>query len=726
MNPSGAAFRAEPALTLALAGTPNAGKTTIFNALTGERRHVGNYPGVTVERIEGETSHAGQRIRIVDLPGTYSLTAYSIEEVVARTFILEEQPDAVVSIVDASNPERNLYLTVQLMELGVPLVVALNMSDVAARRGLRIDTATLERLLGVPVIATVGVTGEGIPALLAAAAATARQARQGRPAAPRPVEYGHELEPHVTALAAAIARQEACADRPRWYAVKLLEADEITLRRLRALCPAACEEAFREAARLRSHIERISGESIATVLADARYGFIAGACSEAVARAEPDRLSRSEGLDRLVLSRWFGLPLFAGLMYLLFQATFALGEPLVQAIEWLFAWLARAVGALWPDGSDSLVRSLVTDGLIGGVGGVVAFLPNILLLFLAIALLEDTGYMARAAYLMDSLMHRIGLHGKSFIPMLIGFGCTVPAILATRTLESRRDRLTTILVLPLMSCGARLTIYTLFIPAFFPAAWRAPMLWLLYIIGIALAAGLAKWLRVSLLKGEEAAFVMELPPYRAPTLKGALIHTWERGWLFVRKAGTIILGLSAILWAFSTFPRPDAPSQARLDRQRRAIADRADLDEAARHARLARLNREAAELALEQSALGRIGHALEPLFRPLGFDWRVSSALVGAVAAKELFVAQLAIANAVGDPEQDAETLRQTLRERYTPLQGFSIMLFCLISMPCIATLAVTRQETGSWTWAFLQLTGLTALAWILSAAVFQVGRLLA
>ena len=463
-------------ITVALAGNPNSGKTTIFNALTGARQHVGNYPGVTVERKEGSARCGDAACTIVDLPGTYSLAAYSIEEIVARDFLVDGRPDVVVAIVDASNLERNLYLAVQLLELGVPLAIALNMHDVARDRGLQIDAAKLSALLGVPVVPTIGHKGRGVPELLAAAASASRAAA-GRPPEPRRVNYGHEVEPHIEALAAAVADCGIGPARARWYALGLLEGDEPAARRLQTVRPARCEALFAEAVRVRAHIEAVTGEGISAVLSDGRYGFIAGACAEAVSRTSEARVSMSEKVDRVVLSRWLGLPIFVMLMYAVFQLTFTLGEPLIAGMEAVFGRLGDAAASLWPDDSTSRLRSLVVDGIIGGVGGVLVFLPNILLLFLAIALLEDSGYMARAAFLMDRLMHRIGLHGKSFIPMLIGFGCTVPAIMATRSLESRRDRLATILVLPLMSCGARLPIYALIIPAFFPEAWRGPTLW---------------------------------------------------------------------------------------------------------------------------------------------------------------------------------------------------------------------------------------------------------
>jgi ferrous iron transport protein B len=371
-------------------------------------------------------------------------------------------------------------------------------------------------------------------------------------------------------------------------------------------------------------------------------------------------------------------------------------------IEHLFNWTGALVAGLWPTGSESWVKSLLIDGVIGGVGGVLAFLPNILLLFLAIAFLEDTGYMARAAFVMDQIMHKIGLHGKSFIPMLIGFGCSVPAIMTTRILEERRNRITTIMVIPLMSCGARLTIYALLIPAFFSEQWRGPMLWLIYLIGIILAVISAKVLRLTLFKGETTPFVMELPPYRMPTLKAVAIHMWQRGWMYLRKAGTIILALSIILWVAMSFPSPDARSLQGLNPD------------------------EVHRIRLEHSVVGRIGRAIEPALKPLGFDWKIGTALIGATAAKEVFVSQLAIVYAVGSKDEGSHTLREKLQANYTPLTGFCVMLFCLIYAPCVATVAMTRNETSSWRWALFQFFALTALAYALTLIVYQLGTLIA
>jgi len=705
-------------ITIALAGNPNAGKTTIFNALTGARQHVGNYPGVTVEKKEGACTHQGVRIHVVDLPGTYSLTAYSVEELVARDFIIHDRPDVLVDIVDASNLERNLYLAVQFMELRTPLVLAFNMSDVARTRGVQFDLPRLSQLLGAPIVETVGHRGRGVEDLLDAAV---RVARGAEPPAPREVHYGREIEEEIARLRQPLAAEGAVDGDGdlRWVAVKLLENDEEVRKSVRS------EAALAQAAASIRHLEAIFGDAPEIVLAGRRYGFISGACQEAVRSTVEARHTVSDKIDTVLTSPVAGLPIFLLLMYGVFSLTFALGEVPMHWLEHLFGWLAGAVSSLWPVGSDSLLRGLLVDGILGGVGGVVSFLPNIVLLFLAIAFLEDSGYMARAAFLMDRLMHRIGLHGKSFIPMLIGFGCSVPAILATRTLDSRRDRLVTMLVVPLMSCGARLTIYALFIPAFFAPRWRAPVLWGVYLIGVVLAVVCAKLLRATVFRGEAPAFVMELPLYRLPTARGLAIHMWDRAWMYLRKAGTIILALSVLLWALTTFPRKthfDRDYAAELAAVGTRPARGADGPDAER--RRIEHARHAEELAY--TVAGRVGHAIEPALRPLGFDWRIGTALVGALAAKEVFVAQMGIVFAVGEADERSGALRQRLQETYTPLQGFCVMLFCLISAPCAATTAVTWKESGSWRWAVFQLVGLTVLAYVVTLIVYQAGRLVA
>lgn len=834
-------------ITVALAGNPNSGKTSLFNILTGARQHVGNYPGVTVEKKEGTCRFGDTEMTIVDLPGTYSLTAYSVEELVARHFLIENKPDVVVDIIDASNLERNLYLAVQLMELNVPLVLAFNMSDVAKARGFKFDLEFLSKLTGTPIIQTVGHKGIGKDELLEA---VLKVAGHHQPDEHSRIHYGSEIENELGPLQEMLEKDQKLTEKydSRWLAVKLLESDEEI--RKQVISP----EVLARAKKSTAHLEHVVGDSPEVLIADRRYGFISGACQEAVRSTVETRHTVSDKIDAVITNRILALPIFAILMYLVFQLTFTVGNPCVDFLDGLICEdLPQLVSQVWTKDSDSLVKSLVVDGIIGGVGAVLVFVPLILLLFLAIAILEDTGYMARAAFIMDRLMHKIGLHGKSFVPMLIGFGCTVPAIMATRTLENHRDRMTTMLVAPLMSCSARIPIYMLFIPVFFPAHWHTPILWCIYTIGIVLAIVSAKLLRATVFKGESTPFVMELPPYRMPTLRGLFIHMWDRTWLYIKKAGTIIFALAVILWAANTFPQKtgfdinyeqeaqqatsvfvkdveklkinlslpagstlpaDAVSaelkmaqeqekywenqdgykkaqqkkdaaiaklikadggkilSAFLEMRDRIVAlrdqfesavEEGELDEdspeyskleKARNDKIAKAGKSNPKIfrvvimyldnikkpfdeklqdidarkgseTMAHAVSGRVGRAMVPVLKPLGFDnWRIGTALIGSFAAKEVFVSQMGIVYSLGeDVDEKSQPLREKLRGDYTALQAFCIMLFCLISAPCLATIAVTKRESNSWKWALFQLGGLTVMAYVITLAVFQIGN---
>lgn len=681
-------------ITVAVAGNPNSGKTTVFNALTGARQHVGNYPGVTVDKKEGTRNHKGYEITFVDLPGTYSLTAYSIEEVVARNFIINEHPDVVVDIIDSSNLERNLYLATQIIEMNVRLVLAFNMTDIAEQRGIVFDNDKLSAFLNASIVPIVGNKGKGLDKLLDAIVETAQNQR---PENDHILNYGSEVEEELSKIEKLVVHKGQLVEQygSRWLALKLLEQDKDILDK------GYSEDTVRAVAESVEHLTKVMGDEPEIIIADRRYGFISGACEESVKSSVEIRHTRSDVADEVILNRVLALPIFAGLMYLVFRLTFRIGAPMMRWIETFFGWLSGVITGLWPAGAENVLKSLIVDGIIGGVGGVIVFLPNIVLLFLAIAVLEDSGYMARAAFIMDRIMHKIGLHGKSFIPMLIGFGCSVPAIMGTRVLENRRNRITTIMVIPLMSCGARLPIYALIIPAFFAPKWHGLVMWLIYVIGIALAIVCAKLLRHTLFRGPTTPFVMELPPYRVPTIRGILIHMWERSWMYLKKAGTLLLAISIILWAATSYPKPDKEKLAGLNGARRA------------------------EVRLRYSIAGRVGTVLETVVKPLGFDYRIGTALIGALAAKEVFVAQMGIVYSLGESDKSSRTLRDKLRSNYTPLQGFCIMLFCLISAPCIATLVVCKRETGSWRWALFQFSGLTALAYVITFAVYQVGSLL-
>lgn len=711
----------EPAarrLRVALAGNPNCGKSSLFNALTGARQHVANYPGVTVERRVGTRTLGDVPMEVVDLPGTYGLSAYTPEERVAEEE-LASRPDVVVVVADSMQLQRSLVLLVHVLLAGGNAVLCLNMADEARAAGQLLDVPTMERLLGIPVVETVASRGQGL-AELCDAIGRAAEAPRTRPR----VHLGEELDRAISAVADLLP--PGAAPSPVWAALRLLLGE--TAPALPAGSRTAGNAAAVEARRQRERLEAATGRPISVFVAERTFGFVDGLLRET--RTPPPRVDAralSDRIDDVVVHRWLGLPIFGAVLYGVFWLTFAVGEAPMGWIESGVGLIGALVSGLFPDGSSSLLRSLLVDGVIAGVGGVLVFLPNILLLFLGLALLEDSGYMARAAFLTDRAMHRFGLHGKSFLPMMTGFGCTVPGILATRTLENERDRLTTMLVLPLVSCGARLPIWMLLVPAFFPPAWRAPALWLIYASGVLLALLLALLLRRTLLAGEDAPFVMELPPYRVPTLRSVILKMLERGGIYLRKAGTVILGLSILLWAATTFPKTDA---FRVDAEIASgaavvVADRAPAPAGVRPLTEADVEGARAAEALERSAAGRLGTLLEPVFSPLGFDARIVTAMIGAFAAKEVFVAQMGIVYALADAEAETDGLRARLARDYSPLVAVSLILFLLIAAPCMATIAVTRRESGRWRWALLQLFGLTAIGWLVSFAVYQGGRLL-
>ncbi|HEX7506462.1 MAG TPA: ferrous iron transport protein B [Polyangia bacterium] len=705
-------------IRVALAGNPNCGKTSLFNALTGARQHVANYPGVTVERRTGRCDIEPFAVNVIDLPGTYSLSSFSPDERVAQDE-LTDAPDVVVVVADSTQLERNLVLLAQIMQTGANPVLCLNMSDEARAAGQQIDIALMEKLLGFPVVETVGHRAQGVAELKLAIARAA-----ARPAGPSKLVLGETLDAAVAAIRRLLPSPAEGIFRSDWMATRLLVGDKEYGPRVAAM-PGG-QAAIQEAERQRGRIEARTNADIAVFVTERYFGFVDGLLREVrthISRVDARQLT--DKIDAVLVHRLLGLPIFALVMYAIFWLTFKAGEMPMNWIDTGVRFLSGHLALLWPAGSTSLLRSLLVDGVVGGVGGVIVFLPNIVLLFLGLAFLEDTGYMARAAFLTDRLMHRFGLHGKSFIPMLSGFGCSVPGILATRTLENPRDRIVTMLVLPLMSCGARLTIWMLLIPAFFPPAWRAPMLWFIYAVGIAMALLLALLLRKTLLRGEDAPFVMELPPYRLPTPRSVVIKMTERAGLYLRKAGTTILGISILLWAATSFPKPShyavdaqiASGQITVSALGAAADGRAHLSEQDV------ANRRAAE-NLEHSVAGRIGHALEPAFRPLGFDWKILTAMIGAFAAKEIFVAQMGIVYSIADADKGTEGLRATLAREYSPLVGLSMMIFLLIGTPCMATVVVTRRESGKWGYALLQLGGLTGIAYGLSLVIYQVGRL--
>jgi ferrous iron transport protein B len=697
------------ALSVALAGNPNCGKTSVFNALTGGRQRVGNYAGVTVEKRSGTCLRPGLRLELLDLPGTYSLASHSPEEWIAQEALLHGEHDVVVVVVDSTTLKRGLGLLAQIMLTGARPVLCLNMADEAREAGQYLDIGRMELLLGCPVVETVGHRGLGLDGLVVAI----HRASQADSLVHRLV-LGERLDRAIAAVSAELGEAPFRPESRAWVACSLLVGAP-------SVVEAVAEQgergapALRAARREREILEAETGTDAPLFVAECQAGFVDGLLREVVVRpTRADARATSNRIDDIVVHRWLGLPVFAAVMYAIFWLTFSLGQPLMDGIEAGCAGLGAWMASFWPAQAESPLRSLLVDGIIGGVGGVLVFLPNIALLFAGLAFLEDTGYMARAAFLMDRVMRRFGLHGKSFLPMLTGFGCSIPGIMATRTIGSERDRLTTMLVLPLVSCGARLPIWMLLIPAVFAPAWRAPMLWLIYATGIALALGLSLLLRRTLLRGEEAPFVMELPPYRLPTVRAVALKMAGRSWFYLRKAGTVILGTSILLWALAAYPKPET-YQVDADLAAGRLPSLSQEEVAARRA----------SEALRHSLAGRLGRALEPLLRPVGFDWKLATAMVGAFAAKEVFVAQMGIVYSMGEVDEGSAGLREALSRDYSPLVGLSLMLFLLIGTPCMATFAVTRQESGGTRWALLQLGGLTAIAYLVSLSVYQVGRLL-
>ena len=676
--------------TIALAGNPNCGKTCIFNALTGARQHVGNYPGVTVESKSGRFSLNGMEILLIDLPGIYSLSSSSPEEEVAFRELTKRGVDLILNVVDSTIPQRSLYLTTQLAELHIPMLLAFNMSDDAERKGLKFDLPKLERCFGAPIVRTVGCRSGGVePLLNALAAALEKLDSHGVPM----LSYGMDIDGALARITEAIESlsAERCSHIPaRFFAVKLLEHDACVwnLPEFRSVHPLVGNE-------IRHLLEKHAIDTD-TFMADRRYAMLAGACRNAIGTTRERRREISDKIDAVMTNRYIGLPLFFLIIYATFWFTFTCADPLMGMIEDAFAFLSGVVKTFWPETILPYLRSLLTDGVIGGVGGVLVFLPNILFLFFAIAILEDSGYMARAAFVMDGVMRRFGLQGRSFVPLVLGFGCTVPAIMATRCIESERDRNTTIMVLPLMSCGARLPIYALIIPAFFAAKYQAFVMWLIYLTGVGIALIAARIMKSTLFKGDGEIYLMELPPYRMPTLRSLLLHMWDRGRMYVRKAGTIILATSVILFICNTWPEKTAFSR-NYEKEIGEVRNNGALSTEARENAVSALENEKQAEMLEYTISGRVGHALEPLFRPIGFDWKLTTASIGALAAKEVFVSQLGILYAEGEADEESVSLREQLIRHYTPLQAFCIMLFCLLSIPCLATLAIMRRELNSW-----------------------------
>lgn len=712
-------------INVALVGNPNCGKTSLFNIASGAHEHVGNYSGVTVDAKEGFFDFQGYHFRIVDLPGTYSLSAYTPEELYVRKHIIEETPDVIINVADSSNLERNFYLTTQLIDMNVRMVIALNMYDELESSGNKLDYIKLSQLIGVPMIPTVCRRGEGIDQLFHVIIGIYEGGdflsqkgeirseiledlrdwhktyvpdhefgshKEEEDARPRGymrhihINHGPELERSIEEVKKAISQNEDIRHKysTRFLSIKLLENDKEIENFISTLPNGKEIIAIRNKETLR--IRKVMNEDSEQAITDAKYGFITGALKETFTDNHLEKEQTTRVIDSIVTHRIWGYPIFFLFLYIMFEGTFVLGDYPMQGIEWLVDQLGNLIRNNMAEGP---LKDLLIDGIIGGVGGVIVFLPNILILYFFISILEDSGYMARAAFIMDKIMHRMGLHGKSFIPLIMGFGCNVPAIMATRTIEDRKSRLITMLVNPLMSCSARLPIYLVMIGAFFPNC-ASFMLLCIYTAGILLAVIMARIFSKFLVKGEDSPFVMELPPYRMPTYKSIMRHTWEKGAQYLKKMGGIIMIASIIIWFLGYYPQHDAYEN---------VAEQQ-----------------------ENSYIGQIGKAIEPVIKPLGFDWKLGIGLISGVGAKELVVSTLGV---LYTNEGDVENVNLSNRIPITPLVALAYMLFVLIYFPCIATFAAIKQESGSWKWAIFTAGYTTGLAWLVAFTVFQIGSLI-
>ena len=662
-------------IVVAVIGNPNVGKSTLFNELTGAKQYIGNWPGVTVEKKEGEKIFGDYKIRFVDLPGTYGLGASSIDERIARDYIIFEKPDVVVDIVDASNLDRNLYLALELIETGARVIIALNMMDIAESKGISIDVDALSRELGVPVVPTVAIKGEGIDELCSMIVQVAEGKIRYRPLK---VKYPDTIEEAIMEISSLLSGITEDIDT-RWLAIKLLMQDKEVIRYVEDM-----ENGKKIVSVARDYVEKIRskfGEDPLFIIAEARYGIISEIIQRTVSRAYMEATDISDLLDRVLTHRFLGLPIFFVILWSVFLFTFNVAAPIVDGIDLLFGWMGEVIVS-WD--INPLLKSFLVDGVISGFGSVLVFVPNIFFLFLAMSILEDIGYMSRAAFNLDRIMRKFGLHGKSVIPMILGFGCNVPGIMATRTLKTKKDRLLTILINPFMSCGARLPVYALFAGAFF-SAHQGLVIFSLYLLGVFIAVVMGLIFKKLFSHGLSSPFVIELPPYRWPSITGLLIHVWERVWLFIKKAGTIILAFSIIIWALASFPI-------------------------------------GVDYGTQASYAGQIGETISPVFEPLGFgNWQSSVALMFGFAAKEVIVSTFGTIYNVGD----GISFNTALQNNFTPLSAYSFMVFTLLYIPCIAVIAVVKRETNSWKWPLFMIFYTTMIAWILAFIVYQGGLLL-
>lgn len=716
-EPSEESKRRTKTINVALVGNPNCGKTSLFNFASGAHERVGNYSGVTVDAKVGRAEYEGYEFHLVDLPGTYSLSAYSPEELYVRKQLVEETPDIVINVIDASNLERNLYLTTQLIDMHVRMVCALNMYDETEERGDHIDYEKLSELFGTPMVPTVFTSGRGVKELFHQVIAV-YEGKEDESLQFRHIHinHGHEIEQGIKDIQEHLKNYPGLRQQysTRYLAIKLLEGDKDVERLIQPLGDSL--EIFQHRDRAAQRVKEETHNDCETAIMDAKYGFIHGALEESAYTTgdKKDTYQTTHLIDKILTNKYLGFPIFFLILLLMFTATFVIGQYPMDWIDAGVAWLGDFISQNMPNGP---VKAMLVDGVIGGVGAVIVFLPQILILYFFISYMEDSGYMARAAFIMDRLMHKMGLHGKSFIPLIMGFGCNVPAVMSTRTIESQRSRLITMLILPLMSCSARLPIYVMITGSFFALKYRSLAMLSLYVIGVLMAIVMSRLFSAFVVKGEDTPFVMELPPYRFPTWKAIGRHTWEKGKQYLKKMGGIILVASIIVWALGYFPHTDDPSVSNQQQQ-------------------------------EQSYIGRVGRAVEPVFRPMGFNWKLDVGLLAGVGAKEIVASTMGVLYSNDDSfkddsnfssesgkyvklheliTQDVAQLHGISYEKAQPiatLTAFCFLLFVLLYFPCIATIAAIKGETGSWRWALFAASYTTALAWVVSAVVFQIGCL--
>ena len=716
-------------INVALVGNPNCGKTTLFNYASGSHERVGNYSGVTVDAKEAIMKKDGYTFKIVDLPGTYSITEYSPEELYVRMHITEKMPDIVVNVIDSSNLVRNMFLTTQLIDMNIKVVVALNMYDELEKKGAKFDYVSLGEMIGIPIIPTVASKGKGVDELFEKLI----DVYEDRDPSVRHIHinYGAQIEKAIHDIQHVIWKNPAITDKlsSRYVAIKLLETDKSTLAQLEKF--SNYEEIKSVAKQTIAQLEKEYGERSETIITDAKYGFIDGALKETYKELKKDKRESKRELDDLLTHRFLGFPIFLFFMWLMFQATFTLGSYpmgwINTGVELLSDWLQSTM-------SPGALRDLLVDGIIGGVGGVIVFLPNILILFFFISLMEDTGYMARASFIMDKLMHKIGLHGKSFIPLVMGFGCNVPAIMATRTLDNKKDRILTMIITPFMSCSARLPVYVLLISAIFPAN-QGFVLFSIYLIGIVLAIVTALIMKKIVFAKKEVPFVMELPPYRIPTLKNTSLHMWHKGQQYLKKMGNVILLASILIWALGYFPRHIAYTTDYDSKiQQAQLNNGLKPDQKEKVIRQLEVSKESERQ--EKSYIGQLGHAIEPVISPLGFDWKMGVSIITGLAAKEIVVSSMGILyQADLKADENSNSLKDELRAQthnsgalrgqkvFTPLVSFAFMLFVLIYFPCVAVIAAIKKES-SWGWAIFTMVYTTAIAWLVAFATYQIGSL--